>query len=48
MQQTLAFAPTEEDLQDFFFEVPVITLAPPPAPADTAGEEADTDTAQAS
>jgi hypothetical protein len=41
MQHTLAFAPTEDDLQDFYFDLPVISLAPldAPAPADVADAE---------
>jgi hypothetical protein len=30
MQHTLAFAPTDEDLQEFYFDLPVISLAPLP------------------
>jgi hypothetical protein len=33
MQHTLAFAPTEEDLQDFYFDLPVIMQGPGPEPA---------------
>jgi hypothetical protein len=32
MQQTLAFAPTDDDLQEFYFDMPVITLGPLPDP----------------
>ena len=48
MQHTLAFAPTEEDLQDFFFDVPVITLSTPPAQADKVEDPVEPDASQAS
>ncbi|GHC10585.1 MULTISPECIES: hypothetical protein [Gemmobacter] len=32
MITTLAFAPTEEDLEEYFFAPPVLTFAPPPPP----------------
>lgn len=30
MQQTLAFAPTSEDLDEFYFAAPVLTSVPAP------------------
>lgn len=47
MPWTLAFAPTEDDLKEDFFGLPVATFAPPPTPpeeaapgdADTPGDE---------
>ncbi len=48
MQHTLAFAPTEEDLQDFFFDVPVITLGTPPDKAEAAEAPVEPEAAQAS
>jgi hypothetical protein len=45
MQHTLAFAPTEEDLQDFYFDQPVITLCPPPEHTETAGTQVAADEA---
>lgn len=33
MPGTLAFAPTPADLDEDFFSVPVLTFAPPAAPA---------------
>lgn len=48
MQNTLAFAPTREDLEVFYFDVPVITLGTPPVQAETADEQPDPDAAQAS
>lgn len=47
MQHTLAFAPTDEDLQEFFFDVPVITLGTPPVQADAAEEQPEPDASQA-
>jgi hypothetical protein len=48
MQHTLAFAPTEEDLQDFFFDVPVITLGTSTEKTEAAEEPPEPDAAQAS
>lgn len=48
MQHTLAFAPTEEDLQDFFFDVPVITLRSLPELTEAAEDAPEPDSAQAS
>jgi hypothetical protein len=48
MQHTLAFAPTEEDLQDFFFDVPVITLNTSIPKTDVADEPAEPEACQAS
>ena len=53
MQHTHAFAPTEEDLQDFYFDQPVITLGSPPkhtevAGTDVAGDEAECQSLHAS
>lgn len=48
MQHTLAFAPTEEDLQEFFFDAPVITLSTPPVQADAPEDRAEPDASQAS
>jgi hypothetical protein len=31
MQETTAFAPTPEDLDEALFDAPIITMAPPPA-----------------
>ncbi len=31
MQETTAFAPTPDDLDDWLFDSPVLTMAPPPA-----------------
>jgi hypothetical protein len=31
MPSTVAFAPTLEDLEDFPFEAPIVSFAPPPA-----------------
>ncbi len=39
MPPTLAFAPTEDDLQDDLFTVPVLTFAPPPKAQDDEEEE---------
>lgn len=48
MDHTLAFAPTREDLEEFYFDVPVITLGTQPLQAEAADEQPDPDAAQAS
>jgi hypothetical protein len=37
MQSTLAFAPNDDDLEELFFDVPVLTDAPAPRKAEDAG-----------
>lgn len=39
MPGTLAFAPTPEDLEEDLFSIPVLTFAPPAAPAALPEEE---------
>ena len=48
MQHTLAFAPTDEDLQDFYFDLPVITLRSLPETTEAAEDTPTPDSAQAS
>ena len=48
MQHTLAFAPTDKDLQDFCFYAPVITLSTPLAVAEPTEDPVEPDAAQAS